>query len=206
LKGQPIMSSSVGAGASAQLSLEGFLDQIASAEILPGGGYVAAVSVAMAAGLVAMAARLSRDEWAEARGAAAQAEALRFRGLSLAERNARAYEEAVAVLQGNDGTEADSRDDAIADALERAAEVPLRIAEAATDVGALAAEVAERCSPSVRADVGVAALLSQAGARACTALIAVNLLATHNDERLVLARELEGSASKALQRALDTIE
>jgi glutamate formiminotransferase/formiminotetrahydrofolate cyclodeaminase len=189
----------------AELSLERFLDEIASAEIMPGGGYVAAIALAMAAGLVAMAARLSHGNWPEARGAAAQAEALRFRGVSLAERNVRAYSEAVAVLGGKEDVEQGSQDHIIAEALERAADIPLRIAEAATDVSALAALVAERCDPAVRADVAVAALLSQAAARSGEALVAVNLGATKDDRRLVYARELAGNAQSALEKALDAL-
>ena len=188
-----------------ELSLEGFLDEIASAEILPGGGYVAAIALAMAAGLVAMAARISRESWAEARGAAAQAEALRFRGVSLAERNARAYKDAVAALGSKHQSDPGFHDHLIADALERAADVPLRIAEAATDVSALAVLVAERCEASVRADVAVAALLSQAAARAGEALVAVNLGATKGDERLGYARELAGNAQSALEKTLDAL-
>ena len=188
-----------------ELSLEGFLDEIASAEILPGGGYVAAIALAMAAGLVAMAARMSHESWAEARGAAAQAEALRFRGVSLAERNARAYTDAVAALGSKHESDPGFHDHLIADALGRAADVPLRIAEAATDVSALAAMVAERCDASVRADVAVAALLSQAAARAGQALVAVNLGATKGDERLSYARELAGSAQSALEKTLEAL-
>jgi formiminotetrahydrofolate cyclodeaminase len=189
-----------------ELSLEGFLDQIASAEVLPGGGYVAAITVAMAAGLVAMAARLSRDDWPEARGAAAQAEALRFRGVSLAERNARAYTDALSVLGGGEGDPtAPSRDDAIADVLERSADVPLRIAEAAADVGALAGVVAERCEPAVRADVAVAAHLSEASARGAATLVEVNLGATPGDARISYARELAANAKAALEQTLATL-
>jgi formiminotetrahydrofolate cyclodeaminase len=192
-------------GGNSELSLEGFLDEVASAEILPGGGYVAAIALAMAAGLVSMAARLSRESWPEARGAAAQAEALRFRGISLAERNARAYTDAVAELEAKAETEEGRRDHLIADALERAADVPLRIAEAATDVSALAAMVAEHCQAGVRADLAVAALLSQAAARAGEALVTVNLGATKDDQRLVYARELAGNARAAVEKTLDTL-
>ena len=199
------MTTPLAPGGNSDLSLEAFLDEVASAEILPGGGYVAAIALAMAAGLVSMAARLSRDDWPEARGAAAQAEALRFRGVSLAERNARAYTDAVAALAAKGETEEGARDHLIADALERAADVPLRIAEAATDVSALAAMVAEYCKAAVRADVAVAALLSQAAARAGEALVTVNIGATKEDERLAYARELAGNASAALTKALDAL-
>ena len=51
----------------------------------------------------------------------------------------------------------------------------------------------------------VAALLSQAAARAGEALVTVNLGATKEDERLAYARELAGNASTALTKALDAL-
>ena len=139
---------------------------------MPGAGYCAAVTLEMAAGLVAMAARVSRAEWGEARGAAAQATTLRERIAPLAERNVDAYREAVALLGGE---EAGGGDESLRDALARAAGVPLEIAEVAVDVAALAAVVAERGDQALRADAVSAALLAEAAARAAATLVEVNL-------------------------------
>lgn len=182
-----------------------FLDEVASPNVLPGGGFVAATSVAMAAGLVAMVARLSQEHWPEAKGAAAQAESLRSRLTSLAEQNAEAYSDAVGALR--DGTDADQevRDAAIADALARAAQIPIQIGEAASDVSALAATVAEHGEPSLRADAATAAVLAQAGARAAAALVEVNLGTTTEDPRVALARDVVKAASEASERALAAV-
>jgi formiminotetrahydrofolate cyclodeaminase len=186
------------------LRLEDFLDEVATPELLPGGGFVAAAGVAMAAGLVTMAGRIAGREWAGGRGVAAQAETLRKRVTPLAARNADAYESAIATLRG-EPTEPGSRDEAIADALERAAEIPLEIAEAGVDVVALAALVAERGEPAVRADAAVAALLAHAGVRAAATLVEVNLGTTPADERVRQAHDLVGAASVALERALAAV-
>jgi methenyltetrahydrofolate cyclohydrolase len=185
-------------------SLDSFLEQVASDELLPGAGYVAAVGVAMAAGLVAMSARLSAKNWPEARALAAQAEKLRDRVTPLAEMNAEAYADAVAALRGKKSgapTGPASRDDQIAGALERAAWIPLKIGEAASDVAALAASVAERGEPSLRADLIVAAHIAYASAQAAATLIEVNLTTTAGDERLAEARSQVGAAEVALERA-----
>jgi formiminotetrahydrofolate cyclodeaminase len=188
-----------------KLSLEDLLDELASPEPLPGGGFVAAVTVGMAAGLVAMAARLSAEHWREARGASAQAEALRRRLMQLAQQNIEAYAGALAALaDGGDGgkAEQEARDDLTARALDRAAEVPLQIGATALDVGALAANVAEQAEASLRPDVAVAASLAMAGARAAATLVEVNLGTTATDERIERARGFVKDASAALERTL----
>ena len=188
-----------------ELRLTDYLEEIASSDLAPGGGSVAAIAVAMAAGLVTMACRMSRGHWPEAEGAAAQAETLRLRATPLAELNLEAYLSAVAALRGKDDAEPGSRDDEIARALDRAAEIPLRIAEAAADVTALAAVVAERGQPSLRADAATAALLSQAAARAAATLVEVNLTTTAADERVVAARGLAAAADAAAKQALAAV-
>jgi glutamate formiminotransferase/formiminotetrahydrofolate cyclodeaminase len=188
-----------------ELRLQDFLEDVASADLAPGAGLVAAIAVAMGAGLVAMAARLSRDEWLEAQGSAAQAEALRSRVTPLAELNAEAYASAVAALRLEDASDPTRRDEAIAIALERAAEIPLQIGEVASDVASLAAEVAEHGEPNLRADVAIAALLSEAGAKAAATLVEINLGTTSDDERVARARQLVTEASAACEKALAVV-
>lgn len=185
------------------LPLEEFLGEVASPEPMPGAGYCAAISLSMAAGLVAMAAGASRGEWAEAKGAAAQANTLRERVAPLAQRNVAAYAEAVARLRGAGDGGADSEDLGVL--LERAARIPLEIAEAAVDVASLAAVVAERGEQALRADAVAGALLAQGVARAAVTLVEVNLSTTSSDERVTRARDLAGTAAAAANRALATL-
>jgi formiminotetrahydrofolate cyclodeaminase len=190
------------AGTYRGLPLGELLDEVSSPEPTPGAGYCAAVALEMAAGLVAMTARVSRAEWGEARGAAAQATTLRERVAPLAERNVDAYREAVALLGG---AESGGGDEPLRDALARAAGVPLEIAEVAVDVASLAAVVAERGEQALRADAVAAALLAEAAARAAATLVEVNLGTTTADERVARARDLAGSATAAAQRARNTL-
>ena len=188
------------------LPLGELLEEVSSAEPMPGAGYCAAIALEMAAGLVAMAARASRADWGEGRGAAAQATTLRERIAPLAERNVNAYREAVALLgRGASAEGGSSGDETLRDALTRAAGVPLEIAEVAVDVAALAAVVAERGDQAMRADVVAAALLAEAAARAAATLVEVNLGTTSSDERVARARDLAGSATAAAQRARHTL-
>lgn len=189
-----------------KLQVGELLQQIASPDPAPGGGFAAGITLAIAAGLVTMAARMSHGSWPEAGGAAAQAEALRSRAAVLAEENSQAYLDALAALRAGSSAEPAQRDDRIARALERAADVPIEIAEMAVDVASLAASVAEGGEPSLRADVAVAASLAAGVARSAQTLVEVNLGTRSGDERVSEARELVVAASAAAQRAQDAVD
>jgi formiminotetrahydrofolate cyclodeaminase len=185
------------------LTVDDLLDNLASADPAPGAGFAAALSVAMGAAIVTMASRLSR-EWLDGRGSAAQAEALRKRVMELASHNAQAYAEALAALGGRQERYR-TRDETMADALARAAEVPLDIGDAAAAVAALAAEVAAHGEPRFGADCAVAASLALAGARAAATLVEVNLGTTGDDPRLKTAREQVDAAAASLDSALTAL-
>ena len=67
-----------------------FLDTLSGEGPAPGAGSAAAIVVAMAAGLVTMVARASKEHWPEAGGAIGQAEAFRARVTPLAQEDAEA--------------------------------------------------------------------------------------------------------------------
>ena len=166
---------------------------VSSAEAVPGSGWVAGVSAALAAALVAKAAARSAG-WSGAEGVRAQALELRDRLLALAGQDARAYERALTALERRDAN--------LARALVKAAEVPLVIAETAADVAAVAAEAAELADGSARADAAAAAALAAGAARAAVKLVAVNLATGSDDERLGRAERAAEDAADASRRAL----
>jgi methenyltetrahydrofolate cyclohydrolase len=184
--------------------VDDLLDAIAADTHGPGGGSVAAIVVALAAALLTMSGRLSREEWPEAGGAIAQSERLRKRVGPLAAADAKAFRDAIRALGGADRSETCTRPLELGPALARAAEIPLRIAETAADVAALAVLVAERASPDVRPDAAAAAALAEAGARAAAHLVEVNLGATPDDERVGKARTHAANAATCAQAALAT--
>jgi formiminotetrahydrofolate cyclodeaminase len=168
-------------------------EQLSSSEAVPASGWVAGVSAAFGAALVAKAAARS-DGWSDAPGARAQALELRDRLLALAAQDARAYESALAALE--------RRHSGLARALAAAADVPLTIAEAAVDVALLAAEGAERADGPSRADSAAAASLAAGAARACAKLVAVNLSTVPGDDRIVKAQSAAEAAEDAARRAV----
>jgi methenyltetrahydrofolate cyclohydrolase len=187
-----------------ELSTSELLELLASNERVPAGGTGAALVVAIAAALVAKAARLSRSEWLEAGGAVAQAETLRARALQLAKADAVAYEDALSTLANVEQIAPDRRDTAIEDALIHSAEIPLFISQTACDVSQLAADVAEAGNPEVGADAAVAALLAGAAARAAGHLVEVNLATVPEDERAARGEVFASKAASAARRAVET--
>lgn len=165
---------------------------VSSADAVPGSGWVAGVSAAFAAALVAKAAARS-EAWSDAEGVRAQALDLRDRLLALAGQDARAYETALAALE--------NRDSGLAKALDRAAEVPLAIAETAADVAIVAFEAATFADGAARADASAAAALAAGAARAAVRLIEVNLATGAEDERLSRAERAAEEAADASRRA-----
>jgi formiminotetrahydrofolate cyclodeaminase len=183
------------------LPLRELLDEVAARGRTPGGGSVSALVTAASAGLLAKVARSSTDGWPEAPGIVAQAESLRERAAPLAQTDADEYEAALR-LQGEEALEPrDRRDHALGRAYARAARPPLEIAGVAADVSRLAVTVAERGDPALRADAVTAALLAAAAAAAAAELVAVNLTASEDDERVLRARRLAADAAEAAEEA-----
>jgi formiminotetrahydrofolate cyclodeaminase len=186
------------------LSVRSLLDEVASESPTPGGGALAALTAALAAGLVEMAARNS-PEW-ELRGAAiAQARVLRERLSELAPLNDEVYEHALAALRLPDAVDSGSKSDLIGSSLERAAAFPLAIAEAASNVAELAAVVSEDGSPVARADATAAAMLALGATRAAAHLVEINLGVREQDERLLRATRLAADAAAASARSLAVV-
>ena len=175
--------------------LTGLLSSLASRASAPAAGSAAAASAALAAALVAKIARGSDQP-----GIAAQADALAARLTELAAEDADAFEAATLALAEPRG-DSDGRDFRLGTALHRAADVPLRIAEAAADVVTLAGSIASLAPPGERGDATGAALLAAGATRAAAHLVTINLTARPGDKRDARAR----GAVESADRALDTL-
>ncbi len=186
-----------------------FLDQVASGEPAPGGCAAAAVTVALAAGLVAMAGRFSagrmdaRDdaEPGEVVDLVARAEELRARVAPLAQADADAYGRVLAAMRLPREPDPAARRLAVRSALSAAADVPLAVAEVAAETADLAAVLAEAGNPNLRGDAVTAGLLAEAGAWSAACLVEINVGA--GDERAVRAGNLAHAAAGAARRAMD---
>ena len=186
-------------------SVGDFIEVLAQEEA-PGGGSAAAITVAMAAGLVVMVARASKDHWPEAGGAIGQAETFRARVAPLAQADAEVYLDALTILQRREEVSERYRDQTLRDALEKSAEIPVRIVEAGADLATLAALLVENGNQEVRADAVAACLLAEGGARAAATLVETNLGATQDDARVRHVKSLVEVAGDAAKRALAAAE
>jgi methenyltetrahydrofolate cyclohydrolase len=185
-------------------SISELCETISAETSAPGGGSVAALVAGLAASLAAMAARFSTEQWEDAPGAVAQAEALRRRLLPLADEDARAYESFLLARQMPEAVEPEVRDAAMGAALSRAADVPLEIAETGLDVATLACELAERGNPNLRGDAATAVVIAEAAVRATANLVEINLATREGDERVARARELVEQARRISRRVLES--
>jgi len=185
------------------VTVQELCETVAAQTSAPGGGSIAAIVTAFAASLTAMAARFATEQWEDAPGAVAQAETLRARVLPLAEEDARAYESFLLARRMSKDFDPQVRDAAIGEALSRAADVPLAIAEAALDVASLAAELVERGNPNIRGDAATAVLLSEAAVRATANLVEINLGTRDGDERIERARGLVEMSRRISRRVLE---
>jgi len=188
-----------------ELSLRELTDQLASSAPVPGGGTTAAISGAMAAGLVAMVAALTvgRPAYAEVEAEAKEiglgAETLRQRLLTLAEEDAAAFD---AVMQARrmpreTDEERAARSTAMGAAFVTAAEVPLETARAAAHVLGLAARIAPIGNRNAASDAGVAAQLASAAIRGACLNVRINLPYLPPDATLAADGEGEVAALEA---------
>lgn len=153
-------------GSLADQPLAEFLESVAAATPAPGGGSSVAVTCALAAGLVEMAARLAGRE-PERLGA------LRARALELAEEELSSY---APVLSAPD---ADQR----AAALVEASRSPQEVADIAAEVARVGADVAQASSAAVRGDALAGVTLAEAASTAALRLVEINSAAARGPSR-----------------------
>ena len=151
------------------------LDRLAAKQPTPGGGGAAALTAAMAAGLLGMAARFSTAQLIDAAGRAAHADRVRTQVAALAEQDAEAYQAVLAAFALPREPDPQVRRRQIRRTLERAARVPTEIAEAASGVAVEAVELANRGNQNLRGDAFTAAVLAAAAARSAAELVRLNV-------------------------------
>jgi len=157
-----------------ELTIEGFLEELAARKPTPGGGSVAALSGALAAGLVCMAAEFSRNT-----DSSEEARMLMNTLTPLIDRDAQAFA---------------ARD------LREATDVPLHTAKHSYAVLKLAGALLETCNPRVITDIGVAAKMAEAAVKGAMLNVEVNLASIGDEDyrREVLREAAEFSRPDSL--------
>ena len=167
----------------ATLTLDQFLSALASASPTPGGGTAAAVAGSMGAALAEMVAQLTlaKEKYASSHDAvrpiSEAAQLARAEFLRLAREDSDAYDGVVAARRLPKETDDQKlvRQLQVAVANRKAAEVPMRTAQAAVRLLAALPELAEKGNPNAVSDVGAAALLLDACVEGALLNVGINL-------------------------------
>jgi methenyltetrahydrofolate cyclohydrolase len=160
---------------------------------------VAAIAVALAAGLAGMAARLSTGQLSDAPELADQADTLRHRVAPLARTDAESYGRVLDAYR-----DPEDRTARVRNALSEAADVPLAVAEAGSEVASIASRLAEEGNTNLRGDALTAILLADAGVRAASALVGINLSSANvDDDRPRKANSLVNKTAATVRRATE---
>ncbi len=159
-----------------------FLDTLASDAPAPGGGSVAALCGAMAAGLAAMVAQLTTGKGPKQPGSetfyplAVRAQELKDAFLADVDADTAAFAAIMDAFGLPKGTREEklARREAVQAATREAIDVPLRVLERAVEVIGLA-EVAATGNPNARSDAGVAGLVAEACAEGAWYNVCINV-------------------------------
>ena len=189
------------------LTLGGFVDELASAAPVPGGGSASAIAASLGAGLVAMVASLSegRPKYAAHedlhRRSRAIGQRLTQRFLDLADEDAEAYAGFAAAMKLPRDTDAEqaARKAALSAAARRAADVPLQTVASCLELVATAEALVGRSNVNASSDLDVASLLGEAAARGAGANVLINLPSVGDES-------YAGQATVRVMRLLDDVE
>src|SRR3954471_1464007 len=159
--------------------IEPFIEQLAAPTATPGGGSAAAAAGAMAAGLGAMVADMSRTKKAYAQHAAQLSEAigqlarLREELKAAIDADAESYNSVMKAYKAAK-SEGDA-DGQIDEALKGATKVPLSVAEKAAEVRKIVAGLRSISNPNMASDLAVAESLCRAAIEGGLANVEINL-------------------------------
>jgi len=181
-----------------QLSVRDFVAELGSDNPTPGGGSVAALCGALGAALSAMVSRLTVDRekfketWPSMEEVKKTADELVARFLDLVQEDTDAYQKVMAAFQLPKETEEEkaSRQDAIEEAMKRAATVPLETLKASERLVGIAREAVQGGNPNAITDAGAAVQLANTTAVVASYNARINL-SRIKDEAFVAASEKE---------------
>lgn len=198
----------------AEMTVSEFLEQIASAAPVPGGGSAAALGAALAASLTEMVANLTIGKKgyeaceADMRELADQARSYRGKFTEAMDRDSDAYQSVLEAYKRPKETETDKdlRRQAIEDALKTAAAVPLAVGKDAALILEKAAEVVADGNKNAVTDGAVGAMMARTAGLAALYNVTINLLSI-KDEAFVseMSRQVKELAQKIVQKESDIL-
>lgn len=196
------------------LSVDRFIDEVASASPTPGGGSAAALAGSLAAALAAMVVNLTvgkHDDGDFRTGLfalAGRARRIKDQLARAVDDDARAYARVLEALRMPRGApeEKHARDAAIQRAFKGAADVPLMTARLSLEALECAGTASLQGIKQAASDAAVAALLARAAVEGAVLNVLVNLQSIHDEEFTQVSREeSEHLRAEALRRCDDIV-
>ena len=189
--------------------VEPFIEQLAAPTATPGGGSAAAATGAMAAGLAAMVASMSRGKKAylqhenQLSAALARLSQLREELKSAIDADAESYNLVIKAYKAAKESDRQSNDGdaAISAALKQATSVPLGVAERVVEVGRIAADLKPITSPNMQSDLTTAVALAKAALEGALANVEINLESLKNDSLKKDSTNYEAFVNETRKRA-----
>ncbi len=165
------------------LSVNEFLDKLASHDATPGGGSAAAVMGAQSAALTSMVCQLTigKAQYAgveqDMQDLLSQSEALRHRLTAMIQEDVEVFDQLMACyrLPKNSDEEKTARSAKIQAVLKQATQVPLDCAKACAEAIRLSQIAAEKGSLGVISDAGVAVMAAYAGLKSAALNVYINI-------------------------------
>ncbi len=195
-----------------------FADELSSDSPAPGGGSVAALCGALAAGLASMVAALTwskrgmEDARPRMKQAGDRAQALKGWFLLAVDRDTDAFNAVLAAMRLPRQTDAQqaARAQALEQANQNATRVPLEVLERSVECFELAQRVAEHGNPASVSDAGVAGAAALAAAEGAALNVRINVPSLTDAgvaaELLARTEELLGQARAAAGRVRETVD
>jgi formiminotetrahydrofolate cyclodeaminase len=187
----------------ADQSLSEIVDSVAARDPTPGAGPSLAWTLALAAALVEMTSavmlRKEPDAPAAIEARRNRAHALRTTALALADLDAAAYREVLAVQRRRDEPGHPRR---LRQALADAADPLVQIVQTAREVSELATAAVADARGGIRGEAMTALVLAAGVARGAVPLVELNLAGDPLDPRRALVREAAAVAARALERTV----
>lgn len=189
-------------------SVSSLVQQVGRRVPSPGGGTVAGLQAALGASLLRMVANYSQGPRFEnvstaVAGVLAELEVLEARALDAANEDARAFDAVgrAYAAKTTDGFDAEKRREAIAQALDGAADAPAKLIVVCGELVALAEELAPIGNQSVIADVAAAAASIRAAVSTSVVNLEANLPSVQDAARLRGFGRILENVSKVNSRA-----
>ncbi|MGB4213747.1 MAG: cyclodeaminase/cyclohydrolase family protein [Dethiobacteria bacterium] len=166
-----------------EMTVQEFLDELASDSPAPGGGSVSALAGSIAASLLAMVARFTAGRCGggekELQVQKYLRESIRLQSLLQQDVDAdtAAYNRVVAAyrMPRENAAQTEERSRAIQEALQEATRLPLQVAQSSLEILRLSLWAIAEGNPNTWSDAYVAALMAQSGIEGALANVAINL-------------------------------